>query len=114
MIALDDVIDGPVDLVKMDVQGYEGHVLSGMEDLVRRSKQLAMLVEYAPCLLLEAETDPGELIDRLKDLGFAIFEIDEPNATVRGVERAALMERAAPGGDLAMGYTNLLCTKDQR
>ena len=33
MVALDDAIDGPVDLVKIDVQGYEVHVLAGMRDL---------------------------------------------------------------------------------
>jgi FkbM family methyltransferase len=30
VVALDDVVDGPVDLVKIDVQGYESFVLAGM------------------------------------------------------------------------------------
>jgi FkbM family methyltransferase len=114
MVALDDVIDEPVDLVKIDVQGYEGHVLSGMTDTIGRSRRLKMLVEYSPPLLLEAETEPADLLNRLKALGFSLFEIDEANQQVRGVEVASLLDRGVGDGDLAMGYTNMLCVKGKR
>lgn len=115
MVALDDVVDGPVDIVKIDVQGFEVQVLDGMEDLIGRSKQLTMLVEYAPPWLVDAGTDPGDLLRRLRGLGFALFEIDEEGRQVRPTEIASLLARSEDSkGDLATDYTNLLCVKGQR
>ncbi len=115
MVSLDETIEGPVDIIKIDVQGYEGHVLEGMRDVLARSPQMFMLVEYAPCLLLEAGTDPGAFLADLGVQGFTFFEIDEPNKRTRGTDRATLLARSADeSGDLHTGYTNLLCVKGQR
>jgi FkbM family methyltransferase len=112
VVVLDDVISEPVDLVKIDVQGYESHVLAGMRALIERSVELAMLVEFCPALLIEAGTQPSGLLDELRDLGFAMFEIDDDAGTVRGVDAPELLDRVRPEyGDAAEGYTNLLCAK---
>lgn len=47
---LDDLVTGPVDFLKIDVEGYEGHVLSGARRL---------LAEHKPKLFLEIH--PGVL-----------------------------------------------------
>jgi FkbM family methyltransferase len=115
MVSVDETIDGPVDLIKIDVQGYEGHVLEGMRDVLGRSPEMFMLVEYAPCLLIEAGTDPGAFLADLVGLGFGFFEIDEPNKTMRGTDPVSLLARSADeSGDLYTEYTNLLCVKEQR
>jgi FkbM family methyltransferase len=114
VVRLDDVVDEPVDLAKIDVQGYEGHVLAGMHALIERSPQLTMLLEYCPLLLTEAGSDPGQVLTDLRAHGFVLFEMDESARQVRGVETAALLERAESGGDLVQGHTNLLCVKGQR
>jgi FkbM family methyltransferase len=115
MVCLDEAVDGPADVIKIDVQGYEGHVLEGMRDLLGRSNEMFMLVEYAPCLLLEAGTEPGAFLADLMGFGFTFFEIDEPNKRTRGTDPATLLARSADEtGDLHTGYTNLLCVKGQR
>ena len=114
MVALDDVIDEPVDLVKIDVQGYESHVLAGMRGVIERSAELVMLVEFCPALLIEAGTQPADLLDELRALSLAMYEIDDDARTVRGVDQPELLERVRPEfGDAAEGYTNLLVTKVQ-
>ena len=114
MVALDDVIDEPVDLVKIDVQGYEAFVLAGMRGLIDRSPQLAMLVEFCPALLIEAGTQPADLLNELRSLGFSMYEIDDDANRVRGVDMPELLDRVRPEyGDAAEGYTNLLCAKVQ-
>jgi FkbM family methyltransferase len=70
IVALDDVIDRPVDIVKIDVQGYEPFVLDGMRGVIERSPQLAMLVEFCPALISEAGADPERLLRHLRDAGF--------------------------------------------
>ena len=115
VVALDDEISDPVDVVKIDVQGYEGFVLQGMQGLIERSPQLTMMMEFCPDLLREAGTDPAELLAGLLRHGFVVFEIVEDAHRVRGAEFDTLLERAAtPEGDLFLGYTNLLCVKGQR
>ncbi len=115
IVALDDVLDGPVNLVKIDVQGFEAKVLDGMSSLLARSPQLAMLVEFCPALLLEAGTQPHELIERLRDHGFALFEVDGDAAAIRGVVAGDLLARVRPElGDAAEGYTNLLAVRSGR
>ena len=114
VVALDDVVDAPVDLVKLDVQGYESFVLAGMRELIERSPELAMLVEFCPALLIEAGTQPIDLLDELRSFGFSMFEIDDDARTVRGVDTPELLDRVRPEyGDAAEGYTNLLCAKVQ-
>ena len=43
VVALDDQIEGPIDLLKIDVEGFEGEVLKGC----------SRLLESRPCLVLE-------------------------------------------------------------
>ncbi len=115
VIALDDVVDEVVDLVKIDVQGYESFVLAGMRGLIERSGELAMLVEFCPALLLEAGTQPVDLLDELRSFGFSMFEIDDDSRSVRGVDAPELLDRVRPEyGDTAEGYTNLLCARGVR
>jgi FkbM family methyltransferase len=114
VVALDDVFDEPVDLVKIDVQGYESHVLAGMRGLIGRSPQLAMLVEFCPALLIQAGTDPAAFIDDVRGHGFALYEIDDEAGEVRGTDADDLLARVRPEfGDAKEGYTNLLCAKVQ-
>ena len=113
VVRLDDVVEGPVDLVKVDVQGYEAHVLRGMHALIERSPQLTMLFEYTPVSLREAGSDPKQVLDDLRAHGFRLFEISEEAKRTRSVEPGELIVRAEEG-DLVEGYTNLLCVKGQR
>ena len=114
VVRLDDVVEGPVDLVKVDVQGYEAHVLRGMGALIERSPQLTMLFEFTPVSLKEAGSDPKQVLDDLRGHGFRLFEISEEAKRTRSVEVDELVARAQDGGDLVGGYTNLLCVKGKR
>lgn len=115
IVALDDVIDGPVDLVKIDVQGYEAQVLRGMERLIAASPQLAMLIEFCPALLIDAGTRPRDLVAQLRDLRFAIYEVDGDARAISGVDAEDLLARVRPEfGDSAEGYTNLLAVRGTR
>jgi len=55
IVALDSVIDLRIDLLKIDVEGYEGHVLAGAERLIREHRP-AMFVEVHPTLLTNRYT----------------------------------------------------------
>jgi FkbM family methyltransferase len=66
-----------VDLIKMDVQGYEAHVLAGMKDIVRNSTKMVLLSEFWPDGLRRAGSDPGQYLLDLQALGLNIFELTD-------------------------------------
>jgi FkbM family methyltransferase len=53
--------DGPVDLIKIDVEGYEDEVLEGARGLVERNPNVALLFEFNPASLRAAGRDPEQL-----------------------------------------------------
>jgi FkbM family methyltransferase len=60
---LDSVLDGPVELIKIDVEGYEGHVLAGAERLLREHHPV-LFIEVHPAFLAPP-TSLDEIFDRL-------------------------------------------------
>jgi len=62
--------DSPL-VLKMDVEGYEGHALAGFSDLFRREKAVGIM-EFDTNMLARAGTDPEALFKRLAER-FSIF-----------------------------------------
>ena len=58
--------------LKIDVQGFELHVLRGAERLLKENKgRLLVRLEFDPNLLRAAGTDPQHVLDFMKNLGYA-------------------------------------------
>ncbi len=64
--SLDSLLPGPVDLLKIDVEGYEGHVLAGAAGLLARCRP-ALFVEIHPALLAPGPSI-AEILARLTAL----------------------------------------------
>jgi FkbM family methyltransferase len=69
--AADDVV------VKIDVEGAELDALGGIGQTVERASRIVLMVEVNPNALAEAGRTPAELIARLRELGLAVWLIDE-------------------------------------
>lgn len=65
---LDDVVDAPVDALKLDVQGFELHVLKGASRVLGQAK--ALVVELAFVQMYEGAPLAQEVIDFLDAFGF--------------------------------------------
>lgn len=48
VVTLDGTIDGPVDVVKIDIEGSEAAAWRGMQGLIARSPGIAIIVEFNP------------------------------------------------------------------
>jgi FkbM family methyltransferase len=90
---LDDVVTSPVDFVKVDVDGYEGHVLAGAERCLEQHRP-TLFLELHPALIRPPFTIRGILAHLAKLYG--TIELYEPahERTVAERLRARYLGRA--------------------
>jgi FkbM family methyltransferase len=77
MIALDDYFEPGqrVDLIKMDIQGYELHALRGASRVLADNPSANLLLEFWPYGLKQAGANWNDLIATLKSKNMAVHEV---------------------------------------
>jgi FkbM family methyltransferase len=100
IVRADEVVSGPVDVVKLDIEGGELAALRGMEGLFDAAQPQALFLECNPELLERAGTSREDLLAWLAAHGYEVEWIDE----ARG--------RTAPLTEpWTEAYVNLRCTR---
>lgn len=78
-VSLDDFFGelvGPINVIKMDVEGAEMLALMGMEQVIRRNRDLVMFIEFFPLLIRKMGQSPEEFARRLiEDFRFDVFVV---------------------------------------
>jgi FkbM family methyltransferase len=111
-IPLDELTDGPVDVIKIDVEGAEIDVLNGMTRIVRDNRRLSLFVEWSPLCMKEAGRAAHELPDRLQDLGFHDLSVLDDRANQeRSVVDVLEMLRSQSDDDVWYG---MICARSAR
>lgn len=77
IVTLDSMITGPVDLIKIDVEGYELDVLEGAERVLKNSPQAILIVELNPASQRAADHSPEELCGSLMRDGRVAWLVEE-------------------------------------
>ena len=62
-----------VDLIKIDIQGYELHALQGAKRILKENPEIKLLLEFWPYGLKQAGAKWGALIEMLQGLGMDIM-----------------------------------------
>jgi len=111
-VRLDDYFaeqDGPISLIKMDIQGAKYAALQGMRGLIERNPGVCLLIEFWPWGLKGAGVDPADFLTALLRLGFTLREVDGTQRAVRPVTPDVLLAAYPPA---SQAYTDLLCVRE--
>jgi FkbM family methyltransferase len=81
VVSLDDYFAAGqrVDLIKIDVQGYELSVLQGAKRVLEENRDIKVLMEFWPYGLAKAAVAPSKVIDLINSLGFEIQTTTDPD-----------------------------------
>ena len=83
-------------VIKLDVQGHEVQALRGARRLLSgHPREVVMLCEVSPALLLASGTSVEALLDELSGLGFAAALLDRVHPGVRPIGWSQLLARQA-------------------
>jgi FkbM family methyltransferase len=92
-------IDGQsVSFIKIDVQGYELPVCSGLTRTMAQNPNAVIALEYAPNTLEELGFAPDDLLAWIRKTGYAIYSLDKSGRLTKGL----------PSKDTKTEYADLL------
>lgn len=103
-IRIDDVITGPVHLVKIDVQGFEYFALRGGRALLEQYKPV-VISEFWPRGLYNSGASPEAYLTLMQSLGYSVSRIDDENKTVVATDYTSLLADSQGGTNR---YLNLV------
>jgi FkbM family methyltransferase len=94
LVRLDDVLagDGPVSLMKIDVEGAELEAIEGARAILERSPEVGVIVEFGPAHLARIGTSTNAWFDRFEQLGLTFRAIDRETGRLRPLSVARLEE----------------------
>ena len=87
-----------IDLLKIDVEGFDGYVIRGAQRTLARDKP-TLFVEFTPHALAAAGFDPAEMLTTVFELYDEVFIIDEPRHTIDRANETELLSFIGRSGN---------------
>ena len=89
---LDDLLEGfgPVDVMKIDVEGAEVHALAGLDATLEANPAITLMIEWSPEQLVLVGDTPESLLRLLRRHGFALRLLEQDLAPVDAAELLGL------------------------
>jgi hypothetical protein len=104
----DELFDGRAfDVIKVDVQGAEVDVLTGLQATIARSVGLTCVVEFQPSAILDRGESPQNALETYRALGFSLTA--SVSDRLQPMSDDEILTTCASAGDV--GFVNLLLTR---
>jgi len=108
-VALDDYLKaypGAVDLIKIDIQGFEMQALQGMLNCLNQNKDIVLISEFWPYGLQNAGSSATAYYTALQELGFQIWLFNENELVNFDLQKAGSLEKLGEAH-----YFNILASR---
>jgi FkbM family methyltransferase len=103
VIRLDDIFEKErVDLIKIDVQGWESAVIEGAKNIIKRDSP-TLFLEYWPEGMKESKLDGGKMLTFLKTVYKKIWQIDDYLHVYKEIGNVINVNEKTGYADLWMG-----------
>jgi hypothetical protein len=94
-VSLDDYAgqnlqDSLIDLLKVDVEGFEGAVLRGARKTLNEDRP-TLFIEFVPENLINCGFGPDEFLEIIFEIYDNVFMVDEPRATIKPCSKDDLL-----------------------
>jgi FkbM family methyltransferase len=80
-VPLDELIPEPVDVMKIDAEGSEPLIFEGMQQLLKRSPRIRILMEFAP-QMIERTISPLDFLKRIREANLQCRVVTHDSAIV--------------------------------
>jgi FkbM family methyltransferase len=74
---IDDVVSGPIDLVKIDIEGHELAAIEGMREIIARDMPIIISSANEYWLRMCSDSSISEYVRLLSDLGYEICDVED-------------------------------------
>jgi len=114
-ISLDDYFKEKINFIKIDAEGSEDKILSGMNHLLQQNKNLKLMMEYNPQALKLAGTEPSKFLENLINLGFTLYDMREENGDQTPITPKEIQNKYPLISDqprIRTQATDLLCVRE--
>ena len=68
---------GRVNFIKLDIEGAELAALRGLTNILTKNREMKIVVEFRPSILIRAGMDPRQFLDYFTENGFKLSYMDE-------------------------------------
>ncbi len=113
-ISLDDYateIHRPIDVIKLDIQGFEGFAFEGMKKLLDENRDIKIITEFWPRGLKMSGHEPRGFLEELIDQGFDVQVIDEESQSLKALDIEFVLKRFPTEPQTDIFFTNLYCQR---
>lgn len=97
---LDDIELEKLDFLKIDVQGYELHMLKGAKSHIKKFSP-DLFIEIEPHQLVKFNIEEKELVDYIKSFGYKVFKINNEYpcdhiCTINNIDKIEFLKKKLP------------------
>jgi len=97
-ITVDDFLknkDINIDFIFIDAEGQEPLIFEGMKKTLQ-NQNLEIVFEFNQFTLEFSDTNPNDLLDQIKKMGFQLYLIDENTSSLKPITKSELIKQVVP------------------